>query len=322
MSISVLFTIVPEEGVPIVYPQELLGPIQIISTLTGFAPSLPITIRNKVEKSSRPVDIGYRGRELSSQYGELGRLKGEVGERFAILAADSGLVCDLSRRNDDRLYGVAWLEFLSNCKAVLGTPSASNLWPNAPWIFGNTGTEEDLGFSMEMVSPRIFEAIVTRTALILLEGEYSGVVEPGKHYFPMARDLSNFDEVVRFLRNPTAIGDQVDRAYDHVIGSGMYSYERFMSQVDEVITHQLDGFFRPSRFSTHFEIPWDRKKLSPIGGQIVVPDLAKPFEGPPLPLYRSLFVFLATAPFRVLRSLARATLEAVLRKTRLSREKA
>ena len=50
--------------------------------------------------------------------------------------------------------------------------------------------------SLFALSPRHLEACATRTAQILVEGEYSGVLRPGEHYLELRRDLSNLDDVL------------------------------------------------------------------------------------------------------------------------------
>jgi hypothetical protein len=40
---------------------------------------------------------------------------------------------------------------------------------------------------------------VHKTDQVLLKGEYRGVLEPWKHYLPMERDFSNFDEIMNFI---------------------------------------------------------------------------------------------------------------------------
>jgi len=46
------------------------------------------------------------------------------------------------------------------------------------------------------MSPRHLEAVITKTAQVLVEGRYSGVLEPGRHYIPLRRDLANLDEAL------------------------------------------------------------------------------------------------------------------------------
>ena len=45
---------------------------------------------------------------------------------------------------------------------------------------------------------------MTKTAQILVEGRYSGVLEPERHYLPVRRDFSNLDEVLERARDRDA----------------------------------------------------------------------------------------------------------------------
>ena len=54
------------------------------------------------------------------------------------------------------------------------------------------------------ISPRNFEAAAFRVCQILYEGHYSGVMEPMRHYIPLRKDFSNFDEVVERFRDAVA----------------------------------------------------------------------------------------------------------------------
>ena len=96
---------------------------------------------------------------------------------------------------------------------------------------------------MNQVSPKIFEAIRLRTALILFEGEYSGVVEAGRHYIPLARDFSNADEVFDRLNDLDFIEALTERAFREVISSERYSYRAFIQGVDAHIDSY--GLARP-----------------------------------------------------------------------------
>ena len=85
---------------------------------------------------------------------------------------------------------------------------------------------------MNQISPRVFEAIVMRTALVLYEGEYSGIVEPGRHYFALKKDYSNFDDAVRFVRDPASVHAMTDRAFADIVASGRYGHETLAATFD------------------------------------------------------------------------------------------
>src|SRR5207248_812275 len=78
---------------------------------------------------------------------------------------------------------------------------------------------------MNQISPKVFEAIACKTALVLFEGRYSGVLEPGRHFIALKKDFSNVEEVLALLRDDAFLEALAERAYADVIGSGRYSYQ-------------------------------------------------------------------------------------------------
>jgi hypothetical protein len=88
---------------------------------------------------------------------------------------------------------------------------------------------------MNQISPRAFEAIACRTALVLFEGLYSGVLEPGKHFIALKKDFSNVDDVLAKLQDDAYLEAMTERAYADIIGSGRFSYEGLVRLVDETL---------------------------------------------------------------------------------------
>jgi hypothetical protein len=50
--------------------------------------------------------------------------------------------------------------------------------------------------------------------MVLFEGRYSGVLKPHRHYIPLKKDFSNFDEVVAKIRDVEGLQEMVDRTFD------------------------------------------------------------------------------------------------------------
>jgi hypothetical protein len=90
---------------------------------------------------------------------------------------------------------------------------------------------------MNQISPRIFEAIAMKTALVLFEGNYSGVIQPWNHFIPLKKDFSNADEVFSALADIPRISAMTQRAYDDVIVSGKYHFRTFIGTIDEHIAN-------------------------------------------------------------------------------------
>jgi hypothetical protein len=71
--------------------------------------------------------------------------------------------------------------------------------------------------------------------LVLFEGSYSGILRPWEHYIPLRKDFSNLDLVFKVLSNNEALDLMVNRAHEDVIGSGLYTYQKFVQQYDSVL---------------------------------------------------------------------------------------
>ena len=98
------------------------GVPKLVSTLTGYVSDhlLDAAARFAKPDSQRAVDVGYRGRPLPAYLGRGAQEKTLIGERFAELAAGSGLRLDIAGAEADRLYGDDWYRFLADCRCLLG----------------------------------------------------------------------------------------------------------------------------------------------------------------------------------------------------------
>lgn len=258
LKMDIIFTCVPESEVEKVYPADALPSIAKVSNLTGYVPESLIGMR-VLPIADRPIDVGYRTRKPPYWLGELAYEKWRIAERFSEHAAGAGLKLNLSYLEAERLYGSAWTQFVSSCKAVLGVESGSSVFdftgdlqrvvedhvakhPNA------TFEEVQHQFLMphegriryNQVSPRSFEAAALRTVMILHEGEYSGVLEPWRHYVPLRKDFTNFPEVLETLRDSKKLQTIADTAFEEIACNQAYSYRSFISRFDKTVEHEFD----------------------------------------------------------------------------------
>lgn len=234
IGINILFTCVPDSEIEKVYPVEALPGVRKVNVLTGYVDDALLNYPAPPYES-RAVDIGYRARKVPAWLGELGQEKWLIGQKVARDANRFGLVVDLAYREEERLYGDAWLAFLTNCKATLGVESGASVFdfsgkiqaavdadlvanPNLSFeeLRGKHFSAEEGKIRLNQISPRCFEAAALRTLMILYEGEYSGRLEPWRHYVPLKKDHSNFSEVVALLRDPARACEIVKNAYREV----------------------------------------------------------------------------------------------------------
>lgn len=255
---DVVYTCVPPDGIDWCYPAYRYPGTAFVSTLTGYLPNPRILESYVKPLEERSVLIGYRGRRLPPRYGWLGYEKYIIGERVKEAAQRQGIRVDIETADSERIYGRDWYRFLGGVRATLGTESGCNLFD----FDGSVQTDIDRwekahpGGSFEelwedflknregpvrtnQISPKVFEAITLRTALILFEGDYSGVVKPDVHYIPLKKDFSNLDDVFRKVRDLEYLHKLTDRAYQDIVVEGRYGYRDFVEGFDELLAEHV-----------------------------------------------------------------------------------
>ncbi len=246
--IDAIFTCAPE-GVSDKIYAPLEGRVKLVPTLTGYVPENLVKVKTK-PLSQRSIDVGYRARKCPFFLGKKSHEKYLIGKRFLKHSKKTDLACDISSNEKDRLYGAKWIEFLSDCRATLGTESGAsiidftgrieydlNRWQAfRPFAkFENVPQEmleADGQVELQVISPRCFEAAALGTAMILYPGEYSGLMEAGRHYLSLEKDFSNFDEIVRQLDDHRLLEQITSAAHRDLVESGQCSYEKFIENFD------------------------------------------------------------------------------------------
>jgi hypothetical protein len=204
--------------------------------------------------AERRIDVGYRTRPTPPYFGRGGVEKMEIGELFAERAAASGLRLDISSREEDRLYGEHWYEFLADSRGQLGTESGASCVDLEDQVREEylRRTEEGEEVTLEALergalghwdgrvelrttSSRHFEAAAMRVCQIMYEGRYSGVLEADRHFLALRKDFSNLDDVLDRFKDPAVRAEITANAYSELIASGEYSYERFIAGFDETL---------------------------------------------------------------------------------------
>jgi glycosyltransferase involved in cell wall biosynthesis len=247
LGIDAVFTNVPLDQIECVYPRARFPEVDFLTTLTGYVPEDHNLDSYALPIAERVTLIGYRGRQLPHHYGQLGFEKYRIGVEMKRQAAARGLAVDIEVDDAKRIYGNDWYAFLGSCRATLGTESGANVFDHDGSLKRLAAAHADLAFpefarrflagrdgevAMNQVSPKIFEAIRLRTALILFAGDYSGVVKPGVHYILLENDFSNVDDVFGKVQDVAYLEEMTARAYADVIEGGRYSYEAFVKEID------------------------------------------------------------------------------------------
>lgn len=229
----------------------LAGRASFRETLTGFidedtAGSVAARMRPHAE---RPTDVVYRARQLPYWFGSHGQLKHRIAEAVGERAPAHGLRIDVSTRPEDTIFGEGWLDFLLSGRAVIGSESGSSVLDERGEIHRRISRlladEPDLTFeevdarmpdgwdsyAFFALSPRHLEAVVTKTAQVLVEGAYSGVLEAERHYIPVRRDFSDLDEALERLHDRETVEAMAERAYEDVYLSRRYTLDTLAEQL-------------------------------------------------------------------------------------------
>lgn len=249
----------------ILYPQakEIAA---IHASLTGYVDAAEVRRFRRYARPwrERPIDVGYRAARLPPQYGWLGQLKTELGERFATaLPRDAGLRLDIGNRP---ILGSDWLRFVADCRFLLGTASGSTLLdsrglvrdkvtaylarhPDADFASVEAACfpGEDGRHEFSALGPRNLEAAMARTCQVLVPSAGLAPMEPELHFIALARDMSNVKEVVAAMRDEGDARRRAEACYELFVADPDYRYSRFVRRALEAagiksaaMPHDLD----------------------------------------------------------------------------------
>lgn len=257
LKIDVLFTTFDEKDAARIYARSGLERLRLVRTLTGYVPESLLGL-SCPPSADRKIDVGYRSRTVPFWLGSLAMEKVEISQRFSDAAAQYGLTCDISCREQDRIYGHGWIRFLTSCRAVLGTESGASVvdfsgeirhrtesylqcHPQADFeeVRAHCFANEEWKYDQAQISPRCFEAAALKTAMVLYQGKYSGFLEPWRHYVPLRKDFSNIQEVVYAIKDVAFLQQLADRAYQEVARNPSASYQHFVEGFDRIVLEEV-----------------------------------------------------------------------------------
>jgi hypothetical protein len=268
--VGTVCSVAPESEWPRIYGSVDRDRVRFLRVLTGYLDPKTVERIDRIVAAApaeRPIDIGYRAWHAAPWLGRHGRLKTKLAEVFEAAAPGHGLRVDISTRDEDTILGDDWYRFLVSCKYMIGTEGGASVLDRDGSIRGRTeayvlshpgasfeevsaaclGDEDGKdGFLLATLSPRQLEACVTRTCQVLVEGEYNGILEPGRHYVELRADFSNLDEVLGVIAADKRRAEIVDRAYRDVVTSGSWTYRRLVADVERAaLGAPLRAGFRP-----------------------------------------------------------------------------
>jgi len=257
-----VFTVAAESGVQTVYGDLADASVTFHRVLTGYLDPATIDRIGKISASvqGRDLDVAYRAWRPEPWLGRHAQLKAQIGDVFAKAAPTVGMSTDISLRNEDTLIGDDWYRLLLRSRWTIGVEGGASAIDRDGSIRARTLTYEadhpgasfeeveaacfpgvDGTLNLMALSPRHLEACATRTAQVLIEGDYNGVLEPGLHYLALKADFSNLNDVLSIMRDDVLRERIAQRAFDDVVGSGSYSSATLANTVLSV----ADGLVRP-----------------------------------------------------------------------------
>lgn len=256
LEISVIFSLVERDYLDRVY-LDCESVKHVFHTLTGYVSNDLLSKCSLFAKpfNERTVDFGYRARSLPYVMGKGAQEKTQIALEFSKLCQNKDYTLDFSVTNKSRIYGDDWYRFVANCKAMLGVEAGVSLfdidgtaeiacseflkdYPDATFqqtydTILNRFENSETNVYYRQISPRIFEAAAFKVCLILFEGNYSGLLKPHVHYIPLQRNFGNLDFVLSEINSSKRRDQLVQNAYHDLIASELYSYKRFVSEVDQ-----------------------------------------------------------------------------------------
>jgi hypothetical protein len=249
-----VFSVAPPSEWPKIYDGIDRDRVGISRVLTGYLDEDTVGRIDAVlaEGRERTIDIGYRTVPGKPYLGRHAALKADMAAAVREHAVARGLRVDISTRARDTFYGDDWYRFLARCRYTIGVEGGASVLDrdgsvracvDSRLIASPEATFAELEaacfpgrdgeLALFAISPRHLEACATRTAQILVEGEYNGVLRPGEHYVELRRDLSNLDTVLDAVAGDgEEAGQMAARAHADVVAPGRYTYRRLVEDVE------------------------------------------------------------------------------------------
>lgn len=247
-----VFTCLPQEEWERVYPKSKSGLRYYSQIFAGYVDekTVPDIEKHIKPHDQRKIDIGYRARKLPYWIGEHASMKARLTDIFRKRTKWKRLRTDLSNEDKDVFYGEDWYHFLSTCRTVLGCESGAGLYdpvgairkktdayvashPQASFheVKKNVFKDKDNKLNLFGLSPRHFEASITKTCQVLVEGKYNGVLKPWRHYIPIKSNFRNIDKVLDLIKDKKFCEQIAENCYKDIVESKMYTYRNFVKKI-------------------------------------------------------------------------------------------
>ena len=262
MKVGIVFTRVPESQFERVLGQRL-PEVRLVNWIGGCI-SERLVQTNFPLLRDRPLDVGFGASPTPPRLGNLAYSRFRSGQKLQEHLSGSGLKYEAYPLAHEGQNARAKTDFFRSCKAVFLTGIAASIvdfdgrveqavhqyvsdHPSATFeeISQEVLQPHEGNAHIDVLSLDQLKAIAFRTALILVPGEYSGILKPWTHYIPLEHDLSNITDVLDAIRDTAALGGMARRAYHDVVRSGIFSCRHTVKAFDELLdTHSTGTFHR------------------------------------------------------------------------------
>jgi glycosyltransferase involved in cell wall biosynthesis len=254
--VDVVFSVSPASEWPKIYADVERDRVRFEPTLTGYLDERTMRRIDGIlrETPERPTDVFYRAGAERPYLGRHGLLKTSIATAGEAEATARGMTTDISLDPVATLLGDDWFQALARSRWTLGVEGGASILdpegairaatmryvaehPDATYdeIEAACFPGRDGELSLFAISPRHLEACATRTGQILVEGAYSDVLEPGRHYLPLKADLSNLGDLLEQAKDEDLRRRLTEAAYRDVVSTGRYTYRGFVEHVDGVL---------------------------------------------------------------------------------------
>lgn len=258
MKVGVVFTRVPESQFERVLGQRL-PEVRLVNWIGGCI-SERLAQTNSPLLRDRPIDVGCWASPTPPWLGKLADSRFSSGQKLQEHLSGSGLKHEVYPLTYQSQNARAKTDFFRSCKAMYLSGMAASIvdfdghveqsvrqylsdHPNATFeqVSQDVLQPYEGNAHIDILSLELLKAIALRTALILVPGEYSGILSPWTHYIPLEHDLSNIKDVIEAIRDTAALGGMAKRTYHDVVKSGLFSCRHAVKVFDDLIDAHFTG---------------------------------------------------------------------------------
>lgn len=237
-----------------VYTSDHFANKAYLSCLPGYFSDRLLSMRPK-KHSSRPLDVVYRGRNLPNYLGRHASIKSDIARHIQQISHKFGLRTDISTTETDRIYGDEWYSFLESGRSTLIVEGGASIFDLDGSIQSMT---DDLSLNPDdvalqeavkcklieaeglivhkTITPRCFEAIALRTAVVAYPGDFRDLMTSKVHYVPLDPENRNINEVIEQVSDVKSLSALTERAFSEIAQNPSLHFQTFVRAFDAVVS--------------------------------------------------------------------------------------